>query len=75
MKTEEFLQKIGLEGKRGELRRDQLQYLLIEYAKIHVGLALEAAANNARHLTQGPTSGIEIDRNSILNAYPSTEII
>ena len=55
---------------------------MIDFAKLHVKAALEAAKNNARtkfnnsYLTGTPTMwDISIDKESILNAYPEDLIV
>ncbi len=53
--------------------------LLFEFAKIHVNAALIAAAANVRmHFPDGlggeGTRSMEIDKNSILNSYPESNI-
>ena len=48
--------------------------VLIEFAKLHVQAALEAASENAETKPVIFTNDEEIDRDSILNAYPLTNI-
>lgn len=42
---------------------------LIEFAKLHVKAALQAAAENAKHLHSACDSDFKIDKQSILDSY------
>lgn len=52
-----------------------VERVMIEFAKLHVGAALEAAASDA-HTTLVPFTDNEqqVDKESILTAYPLTNI-
>lgn len=52
--------------------RDQVPEMLIEFAKLHVKAALEAAAENAE--TTEYYGALIIDDESILSAYPEENI-
>jgi hypothetical protein len=72
--AKEFLKKENLPT--DILSGDDINYAMIEFAKLHVEAALKAAAYNAEisdydeHMQFSPN----IDDNSILNAYPLTDI-
>lgn len=61
---------------------DEVKLIAISYAKLHVKAALEAAADNAE-LKAYPYNGcpecgrddMDVDKNSILNAYPENLIV
>jgi hypothetical protein len=70
--------------KRVETRSKWVEELMIEFAKLHVEAALKAASKNAkiksRKITYSVSSGVEydyitsIDKQTILTAYPETNI-
>lgn len=75
---EEFLRKtMKLEGDKGELRIDQLSYMLGKYTKQVVHYALQQAAENAKlshkteetktYLGRAVNSWSEVDKQSILS--------
>lgn len=68
--AEEFLKGCPPEKK-------EIQTKLIEFAKLHVEAALKAASRKVR-MYQGDSmarySGEEIDKSTILSAYPLTNI-
>lgn len=66
----EFAAKEIVSQEPFHLTPDRLCKLLIEFTKLHVKQALEAAANNADIIGVGP----HIDKDSILNAYPESNI-
>lgn len=77
--AEEFLKNKPF--MRDDLECDTNYQLMIEFAKLHVEAALKAAAENIRtRYTQAPIGEGElniieyVDKNSILNAYPLTNI-
>jgi hypothetical protein len=47
---------------------------MIQFAKLHVEAALKAASENADTIHIRNTNDYEIDKESILNAYPLTNI-
>lgn len=57
---------------------EELKLVSIEFTKLHVKAALQEAADNAEWISVPPRmtnmDGIEIDENSILNAYPESNI-
>lgn len=61
-------------------KAEAMKKCMIEFAKLHVEAALKAAAKDARTYTRGASDGWEcwevtgIDENSILGAYPETNI-
>lgn len=71
--AEEFFNECELEYKSIEDRA-------IEFAKLHIKAALEAASKNAKTYIETYSSphydewDAEIDKNSILNAYPIENI-
>lgn len=83
--AEEFLQSKGIIGDRGELRKDQLIWLIVEFAKLHRKAILEAAAVNVRttcladrflddYDSSKDAEGDIFTKDSILNAYPENLI-
>ena len=75
--AEEFLIKENLPT--DILSGDDINYAMIEFAKLHVEVALKEASENAdmdneyyQSLQEGTSGGIDIE--SILNAYPLTNI-
>jgi len=54
--------------------KDVVYKEMIEFAKLHVEAALKAAAENADTRLIIYTDDEEIDKSSILNAYPLTNI-
>ena len=78
--AEEYLASKGLKGVGNLLVRDNSNYsengtqkLMIEFAKLHVEAALKEASEKAT--TDGYGDGYAgIDEDSILNAYPLTNI-
>lgn len=52
----------------------EVRKMMIEFARGKVKEALETGANSASYLIHGQTSGIEIDKDSILNSYPLDQI-
>jgi hypothetical protein len=81
--AEEFLISKGLKGVGNLLVRDNSQYsengtqkLMIEFAKMHVKAALEAASEKA-NLDGDEGSNFDyiiVDKDTILNAYPESNI-
>ena len=73
--AEEFLKRENLPT--DILSGDDINYAMIEFAKLHVEMALKEASNNAEGIDADnyyvPNSCI--DKQSILNAYPLTNII
>ncbi len=71
--AEKFLLDFEL-GDTGKVDIEDAKEALVEFTKLHVQTALEAAANNAEakenHSDYG-TGSIWVDKKSILNAYPS----
>ncbi len=53
---------------------DDVQKAMIEFAKIHVEAALKAAASDAHTKDVPFTDDVEVDKESILTAYPSENI-
>lgn len=51
---------------------------MIEFARVHVKAALQEAADNAEWISVPPRmtnmDGVEVDKNSILSAYPESNI-
>ena len=72
--AEELLKQHGFEWSYAE---KPLHNVMIEFAKLHVKEALNQAAENAK-AKEDPddygTGDIWVDRNSILNAYPESNI-
>lgn len=68
-----------MEGGQSVYNRNQLKFLkrAVEFAKLHVKAALEAAAENAQ-AKENPadygTGEIWVDKKSILSAYPESNI-
>lgn len=54
--------------------KNDVENLMIAYAKMHVKKALEAASENS-FTDYDDDNNIIIDKNSILNAYPESNII
>ena len=67
MKTAEEFKNDWLNG--FELDINQINDLMIEFAKYHVKKALEQASENAESYVIGGLTS-EVDKDSILNAYP-----
>jgi hypothetical protein len=63
------------EGKAQYTEKD-VKSAMIEFAKLHVEAALQAAADNAKLDCdeESDWNGISVDTNSILSAYPLTNI-
>ena len=61
------LEAINCEGHR-------VQFMMIEFAKIHVKAALKAACNNVEVICDGCDVYQYINDDSILNAYSLTDI-
>jgi len=56
-------------------RDDIAKDLMIEFAKLHVEAALKAAAENAEtKLVKFTENDYEIDKSTIINAYPLSNI-
>lgn len=78
--AEEFLKSKGITGDRGELRKDQLIWLLVEFAKLHRKAILEAVVDKTELDLNGCCEeeefdcSAQIDKKSILNAYPENLI-
>ena len=74
--AEKFLLDFEL-GDTGKVDIEDAKEALVEFTKLHVQAALEAAADNAEakqdHSDYG-TGSIWVDKKSILNAYPSSLI-
>jgi hypothetical protein len=71
--AEEFLKKYEL-GNTGKIDIEDAKEAIIEFAKLHVEAALKAASKNADTIHIRNTNDYEIDKESILNAYPLTNI-
>lgn len=83
--AEEFI-KEGVEGCPlrdiiNNLNDEEIIEIMIDFAKLHVKLALEAAANNADLYPNsncygegGYCTNTRVDKDSILNAYPLENI-
>lgn len=65
--AEEYIWKYG---NRETSRKD----LMIAFAKLHVEAALREAVKNAWVVDGCDTHGVEIDEDTILKAYPLTNI-
>lgn len=83
MTAEQFLmEKFGtIEYNRGEVYINCIDDLLVDFAKMHVKKALVAAANQAKtdletsfDKNDRPWSWTIVDKKSILDAYPLTNI-
>lgn len=79
--AEEILRKrYKLEGDRGELRIDNLVYIMNEYAKLHVKAALEVASKvTIPMIEENEWVGqyaeyFTLDRSNIEKAYPLENI-
>ncbi len=83
--AKEFLKKSNATGMA--FNREAIEETMIEFAKMHVELALEAAANNVCMKTEEEYTGCNgdengnlyrkvttIDRESILNSYSKDDI-
>ena len=75
--VEEFLK--GRPWKNGMNLQERIHESMIEFAKLHVEAALKEASENAFITNHKPTLDDDrfykkIDKNSILNAYPLTNI-
>jgi len=53
---------------------DDVKKAMIEFTKLHVKLALEAASKQAT-ATWNQKDGCVVDKDSILNSYPESNII
>ena len=70
--AEEFLKKYEL-GNTGKIDIEDAKEAIIEFAKLHVEAALKAASEDVELETYG-SFGNSVNKESILNAYPLTNI-
>ena len=62
------------DGIQSTITLKNVEKLMIEFAKLHVEAALQNAAQNAKHIHSAYDNDFKIDKQSILDAYPLTNI-
>ena len=78
--AQEFVEKFTGDDEDGYLRWDTVEHMCKEFAKLHVEAALKAASKNSEIIDVSPQKDggdpgyFGVNEDSILNAYPLTNI-